>query len=78
MSKTVRVTVAAVPLLVEYVAPTSTHAEILRVWPDSGLDDIKDLLAPDVTNSLRVACIKHERSEIAFLRRVEEQERTEA
>lgn len=78
MSKTAHITVAAVPLTVEYVAASGTHAEIIRVWPDSGLDDIKDLLAPDVTNSIRVACIKHERSEIAFLRRVEEQERTEA
>lgn len=72
------VTIAGVPLSVEYVANSDTHAEILRVWPEEGLDDIKGLLAPDVTNSIRVACIKHARSEMAFLRRIEEQERTEA
>ena len=78
MSKTAHITVAAVPLTVEYIAASGTHAEIVRVWPEGGLDNIHPLLAQDVINSIRVACIKHERSEIAFLRRVEEQERTEA
>lgn len=75
---TAHLTIAGVPLSVEYVANNDTHAEIMRVWPDQGLDDIAPLLAPDVTNSIRVACVKHARSEVAFLRRIEEQERTES
>lgn len=73
MSKTIRVSVAGVPLSVEFNGST-TYAEILRVYPDEGLDDIKALLAPDVSNSIRVACVKYERAEREFLRRVEEQE----
>lgn len=75
MTNSARITVAAVPLMVEYVVVSETHVEIVGVWPEGGLDDIKALLAPDVTNSISVACIKHARSEADFLRRIEEQER---
>lgn len=77
MSKSVRLMVSGVPLSVEYVANSDTHAEILRVWPDAGLDDIKELLASDVTNSIRVACVKQASQEADFLRRCQEQEAME-
>ena len=71
-------TIAGVPLHVEYEAITEKYAVINRVTTDGGLDDIKKLLASDVTNSIRVACVKHARDEAAFMRRCEEQERLEA
>lgn len=75
---TTHVTVAAVPMTVEYIAPSETHAEIVRVWPEGGLDNIHPLLAQDVINSIRVACVKHAREEAAFRRRCcEEQEAVE-
>ena len=74
---TAHLTIAGVPLSVEYEAGGETHAEILRVWPDSSLDDIRPLLASDAINSIRVACVKHARSEREFLRRCEEQEAIE-
>lgn len=77
MKSTAHIQVAGVPLRVEYDAITDRYAVIDSVTPDNGLDDIKRLLAPDVINSIRVACVKHAREEAAFLRRCEEQEAIE-
>jgi len=74
---TAHLTVAGVPLSAEYTANSDTHAEILAVTPEGGLDDIKSLLASDVINSIRVACVKQARQEAEFLRRCQEQEAME-
>lgn len=75
---TAHLNICNVPLQVEYTASSDTHADIQRVFAPEGLDDLAALLAPDVKNSIRVACVRHHRVERDFLRRCEEQERTEA
>lgn len=72
--KTTRVIISGVSLVVDYAPLSDTHAEIVSVWTDSGIDDIKHLLRDDVISSIRVACVKQERKEAEFLRRCEDRE----
>lgn len=75
---TAHLAIAGVPLSVEYTSINDKYAVINRVATDDGIDNIIKLLAPDVLNSIRVACVKNARAEMEFLRRIQEQEGSEA
>lgn len=74
---TARINLAGISLVVKYLSCSEKFATLASVKQEGGIDNIITLLAPDVINSIRVACVKHARNEAAFIARCIEEERLE-
>lgn len=74
---TAHIQVAGIPLAVEYLGCSEKFATVASVKQEGASDNIITLLAPDVLNSIRVACVRHARDEAAFIARRIDEERSE-
>lgn len=74
---TAHIQIAGIPLAVEYLLVCDKFATVSSVRQEGANGNIYSLLAPDVINGIRVACVKHARAEATYIARRIEEERLE-
>lgn len=74
---TAHIQIAGIPLAVEYLSCSEKFATVSSVRPEGCSANIRPLLAPDIINGIRVACVKHARAEATYIARRIEEERLE-